>query len=355
MSRFAVTLAIAALAAPAASSETDPIDPAADGGAARGEAGRDVRPDVDPGGGQFAHDEMPHAFDRARLVPGGEVNVSYHYDFLSRGSNRTGTRRESISRVFERGFTRASYSQDVETHTFEVLYAPIDRLTLGVRLPFQRIETRHRNPDGSSFTTQNQGVGDLEFSGRLRFTRKRSESFNLHLAIQTPTGTVTQKDRTPGGRERLPYDEQVGSGTWNFLPGITYLGRHRGTSWGLQVGAEFYVTDNDEGWSRGDAWHAGGWLAHRWFDLVSTGVQVRWKEWSDVNGGDGDISEAWPSGNPNLQGGAHLVLGSTLELAIPGLTGQRLSIDASWPVYQSLDGPQLEGRWRLGAGWEWTF
>lgn len=306
--------------------------------------------------GQLAYDDMPADFDRARLIPGGEWQVGYRYDFASRGSNRTGTRRESISRVFERGFTRAAYSQDIEVHRMELLYAPFDRLTLGVRLPYLKIETRYRSSDGSSFTTESEGVGDLEFSGRLRFTRKGTESFNLHLALQAPTGTVTEKGRTPpSGRERLPYDEQVGTGTWNILPGITYLGNHRGTSWGLQVGADFTLGNNEEGWSRGDSWHAGGWLGQRWFDLVTSVVTVRWQEWSDVNGRDGDIRRSWPSGDPNLYGGAHLVLGSTLELAIPGLRGQRLSIDASWPVYQSLDGPQLEGRWRLGAGWEWTF
>jgi hypothetical protein len=305
--------------------------------------------------GQRTYEDMPEMFAQARLIPGGSWQMGYKFDFLSRGHNRSGTRSQSIGRIFERGFTRASYSQDVESHTVEVLYAPFDRFTLGVQLPYVRIETKHRQIDGSSFTTENSGVGDIEFSGRLRFTRKDEESFNLHLAVQAPTGTITQKDRTPDGRERLPYDEQIGSGTWNLMPGMTYMGRYRGTSWGLQVGAKFYLADNGEGWSRGDLFHAGGWLAHRWLDLVTSAVSLRWREWSDVNGHDGEISETWPSGNPNLYGGADLVIGSSLELAIPGLSGQRLAIDASWPVYQSLDGPQLQGRWRLGANWEWTF
>jgi hypothetical protein len=351
-----VAVVVWLLAAPSAAEEPAPVPeaPPAASPTPESEPATPRRPPI-PELGREAYEDMPADFSRARLIPGGTWQLGYRYDFVSRGSNRTGTRREFMSRVFDRGFTRASYSQDIETHTVEVLYAPFDRFTLAARLPIKRIETKHRLDTGESFTTQNQGVGDLEFSGRLRFTRKNQESFNLHLAVQTPTGAITQKDRVPGGRERLPYDEQLGGGTWNLLPGITYVGRYRGTSWGLQVGAEFTLFHNEEGWSRGDLFHAGGWLGQRWFDLVTTAVQVQWREWGDVGGSDGEISDEWPSGNPNLYGGAHLVLGSSIELAIPGLSGQRLSIDGTWPVYQSLDGPQLEGRWRLGVGWEWTF
>jgi len=37
------------------------------------------------------------------------------------------------------------------------------------------------------------------------------------------------------------------------------------------------------------------------------------------------------------------------------LGGNRLSLEGGVPVYQWLDGPQLELDYRLSASWNWTF
>ncbi len=352
------------LSAPA-SAQTD-VDPDAAPGAASGSEGAESADDESaadeperrdyPIPGRLAMDDMPEHFSRARVLPRAGWGLAYRYERFSRGGNRSGTRRQSVSQVLDRGFTRVPFRQVAERHEMEVMYAPFDRLTLSAMLPVVRTNTRSRLPDGSSFHTHSSEAGDLELSVRWRFIRKDDESLNLHLALQTPTGSVTKKDRIPdGGRERLPYDQQVGNGTWNLLPGLTYLGEYRGTSWGVQLGAEFYLSDNEEGWNRGKEFFVGGWFSQRWFDLFSNSVRFEWREWWDISGSDGDISEAWPSGDPNKYGGAHLELGTGMEMAIPGLEGQRIGVDVGWPVYQSLDGPQLRGRWKLKVGWEWAF
>lgn len=348
-------LALVVASASATASDEEAAGDEGSSGAPAVEPVPEAPPATPPGSGHRAQEDIPDAFRSARIIPGGSFLLGYEYDHLTRSSNRSGTDRVSVSRIFERGFTRTSFRQEVERHTLEVLYAPTDRITLGASLPVFHIDTRYRTPDGSSFTTGNQGVGDLELSGRLLFTRKGQECFILHLALQAPSGEIDSRDRTPDGRERLPYDEQLGGGTWNFLPAITYVGQYRETSWGVQVGADVSIGENDHGWSRPDVFHTGGWLAQRFFDLLTSQMWLEWRDWGDVDGRDDHISQTWPSGNPNFYGGARLVLGTGLELAIPHLKGQRLSVDASFPVYQSLDGPQLESRWRLRAGWEWVF
>ena len=59
--------------------------------------------------------------------------------------------------------------------------------------------------------------------------------------------------------------------------------------------------------------------------------------------------------NPRAQGGSRLDLGPGINVALPRLGRQNLAFEATWPVYQSLNGPQLEEDWRLTAGWRWAF
>ena len=37
------------------------------------------------------------------------------------------------------------------------------------------------------------------------------------------------------------------------------------------------------------------------------------------------------------------------------LAGQRLGVEIGIPVYQDLDGPQLERDWTFRAGWQWVY
>jgi len=37
----------------------------------------------------------------------------------------------------------------------------------------------------------------------------------------------------------------------------------------------------------------------------------------------------------------------------PGLRGHRLALEVGRPVYQNLDGPQLEADWTATLGWQW--
>ena len=57
----------------------------------------------------------------------------------------------------------------------------------------------------------------------------------------------------------------------------------------------------------------------------------------------------------STQGGDRLAIGPGLSIVLPYASEQRLNIEATWPVYQKLDGPQVERDWTLSTGWEWVF
>jgi len=60
-----------------------------------------------------------------------------------------------------------------------------------------------------------------------------------------------------------------------------------------------------------------------------------------------------PTADPHLRGGKRIDVGLGLNLLDRegDFEGQRLYVEFAMPVYQSLDGPQLETDWTLQIGW----
>ncbi len=54
----------------------------------------------------------------------------------------------------------------MEMHRFRAMYAPIDRLTIMLMLPFVSLEMEYRNRMGVAFTTRGEGIGDVRATGR---------------------------------------------------------------------------------------------------------------------------------------------------------------------------------------------
>ena len=64
-----------------------------------------------------------------------------------------------------------------------------------------------------------------------------------------------------------------------------------------------------------------------------------------------------PGADPGLRGGKRLdlALGLNLMGKEGRLKGHRLTFEVGMPVYQSLDGPQLETDWLVRAGWQYAW
>jgi hypothetical protein len=181
---------------------------------------------------------------------------------------------------------------------------------------------------------------------------------HLNFGVSFPTGSITEKDATPAGSMRLPYPMQLGSGTFDLLPGLTYTGKTEGLSWGAQVLGTLRTGRNDEDWRLGHAWQLDGWLARPWLDWLSSSLRLHWRQWGDVQGADPVLNPRMvPTADPDLRAGRRLDVGVGLNFLVPrgALAGQRFAVEATFPVYQHLDGPQLEQDWQVTAGWQYAF
>ncbi|MAG34594.1 MAG: hypothetical protein CL908_27310 [Deltaproteobacteria bacterium] len=249
-------------------------------------------------------------------------------------------------------YVQTPRSLNVTSHTFRFAYAPHPRITLVAEVPFLEKELERLDASGSRPQDQSEGVGDLGFAIIVPFIRKGGESSHIHLGFDAPTGSI----RRGGSGGRLPYDSQIGNGTWDFEWGWTYRGRFQWLSWGAQTVGRHPIGRNGRRYREGSRFESSVWGATRIFAGLSGSLRLEWEKQNNIQGRDRALDPIDdPSANSKTRGGTRFTLAPGLALDLPQLEGQRLSVEFGVPVHQDLDGPQLERDWTLEAGWQWEF
>ena len=294
-------------------------------------------------------DHMHHA---------GEVMLSYRYSRMRMSGNRTGTQHLSPGDVLS-DFPITPLDMDMEMHMIGAMWAPHDRVTLMGMLPLVQLSMDHENILGQRFETNSNGLGDVKFSALVRLFQRDGHGAHLNLGMSFPTGDIDARDTvlTPMGAARLqlPYPMQIGSGTFDVMPGLTYTGQGEGLSWGAQAMGTIRTDQNNNRYKLGDRVDLTAWIAKPWTRWLSTSVRTQWSYWGNVRGADPDLNpNAVPTADPDRRAGWRLDVLPGINLIHPG-TGHRLAIEVGLPAAQWLDGPQLETDWRLVLGWQKAF
>ncbi len=301
----------------------------------------------------------------------GEYMLSYRFMNMQMEGLRSGTEPVSIAEA-HKTFMMAPLSMTMMMHMVGVMYAPSDVVTLmamgnWVDLAMHNDhahhghdhEHGHEEHDGSVAST---GPGDASLSALIGLKRTGSTRLHLNAGVSFPVGSIARVGVTPmsEGREtQLPYPMQLGSGTWDVLPGITLFGMSERASWGGQVSGVLRANTNSRGYRKGHAGAATAWFAVRPSDYLSVSARVAGRMWGNYNGSDDAYANPMmtPAVREDLRGGTRIdaPLGVNLYFPRGALQGHRLAVEWSIPVYQDLDGPQLETSWQLTVGWQKSF
>ena len=288
----------------------------------------------------------------------GGVMLSYRYMTMHMDGNRDGTSRLSQAEVLS-NYMVTPLEMDMGMHMFGAMYAPSDKLTLMGMLPYTTKSMKHITRMGRRFTTKAEGIGDIKLSGLYKIHDSAGQSVHLNLGVSAPTGSIDERDDTPAANNaKLPYPMQLGSGTWDLMPGITYQANNADLSWGAQAIATIRLGENDEHYTLGDKLDLTAWLQNQWTSNLTASVRLNVSSWGDIDGADPDLNPMMiPTADPDLRAGrrADLLLGLSYAPHHGAMKGQRLALEIGKPVYQHLDGPQLETDWILSAGWQYSF
>ncbi len=283
----------------------------------------------------------------------GALSLSYQSMRMEMDDNRSGADRLDDTEVLA-AFPITPTRMTMDMHMLSAMYGFSDDLSLMVMAPYLDISMDHVNRAGLRFTTKSEGFGDVSLAGVYRLFQRGNHDILLNAGVSLPSGSIDEKDDTPAGADQqLPYSMQLGSGTFDLLPGLTYRGHSEAYSWGGQAGGTLRIARNDNDYSLGDRYRVSLWGARRWAGWLSTSLRVNLEGWGNVDGADPLLNPAQvPTADPDRRGGTRLDIAAGLNLVGTqgALKGQRVFAEFGMPVYQNLDGPQLETDWTLSIG-----
>lgn len=312
----------------------------------------------------------------------GEVMLSYRFMHMHMEGNRNGTTGIApdiiATTVANRYFGMPGQpptlrivptEMTMDMHMLGAMYAPSDRVTLMAMLPYVSKSMDHLTYMGGagttlrgSFRTKTSGIGDVKLSALIGLKTKGAHKLHFNAGISLPTGSITETGTilAPTGATptvRLPYAMQLGSGTYDLLPGVTYQGGAGGTRWGAQLSGVIRLGSNDQGYSLGDEYKATAWVSRQIEPWISVSGRIEAKALGRIDGRDTRIMGPVQTADPNNYGGdtVSLFAGVNMVGQRGALRGHRLAFEVGAPIYRDLNGPQMETDWTLTAGRQLAF
>ena len=281
----------------------------------------------------------------------GEWMVSYRYmsmnmDALLKGSNTVAP--TMMATGFMPNMLPTEMTMDM--HMFGTMYAISNQWTLMGMLNY--LDNEMSMPMGKM---DSSGFGDIKIAGLYDLAQWDSgRRMHLKLGLNLPTGSIDEKHNG----NILGYGMQLGSGTYDFEPAITYLAQTENYSYGAQLGGILRIGENDQDYTLGNKFEATLWGARKITDSLSASAKFDYSRQSEVDGKDTRMNEAMsPALNPNSQGRDITIFGLGLNYYFKdgGLSGHRLAAEWETPIDQKVNGVQLEldSVWTLGWQYAW--
>ncbi len=308
----------------------------------------------------------------------GEFMFSYRFMRMDMEGNRQGTNSvspETIVTTVTNPFAPPPTLRVVPTqmttnmHMFGSMYAPTDNVTLMGMVNYIDRDMTHITFQGmagttrlGNFKTEAKGFGDVKLSSLIKLYEDKKHHLHLNASLSLPTGSIKKTDTvlTPMNTRvnlRLPYAMQLGSGTYDLLPGITYNGYSNKIGWGAQYNSVLRLGHNSQDYNFGDKHTLSAWGSYSFSPIVSASLRVTGETESKIDGRDTQIAAPVQTANPNNYGGKRVSTSLGLNTVVPSgaLKGHRFSAEVTLPIYQNLNGTQLERDKAIIFGWSKSF
>ncbi|MDO9103466.1 MAG: DUF3570 domain-containing protein [Methylovulum sp.] len=273
---------------------------------------------------------------------------------------------------------------DMHMHMLDIMYAPTDWINLMLMPQFMDMEMNLRELDGAPPVKQGGhvhtgtghatgGVGDTGMYALLKLFDRPMHHIHLGLGLSAPTGDVDIKLRRTHQQDEgyIHYGMQLGSGTWDFKPSLTYTGKWDDWSWGAQMSGTARLEDkNQSGFAFGDIFQSTAWGGYSLTHWLSASIRGVYTDQNAVSGKfkptpgvvDGAVVKnvnplSGPMDYPGSYGGRYWDLGFGLNAVVPSgdLAGNSLGVEWLQPVHTDVNGYQLDREGALSATWSLAF
>jgi hypothetical protein len=210
---------------------------------------------------------------------------------------------------------------------------------------------------------ETSSIVDTFLTGVYRIYQDDINRFQISLGLSFPTGTddatfndfVGPKDTL--SNIRAFYGMELGTGTFDILPGAVYAGYLGPWSWGLSYRGRLPLDYNPLGYKYGNLHEFNGWAGYTWTPGITTTFRVCGTTQGHIDGFDPLINGPAVPTNPLFYGGQRVELfgGGSIDGKLIGIDNALILVEAGAPVYQNLNGPQIKKDWQAAARFAFKF
>jgi hypothetical protein len=224
----------------------------------------------------------------------------------------------------------------------------------------------------SGFTMESEGLGDVMLMAKYRLYTDDplipTSQSSLFFGLSVPTGSIDEKNSTHPlamrQNEQLPYAMQLGSGTFDPSIGILYQASSSPWWWGVNAIYTARLYDNDRDYRLGDEFrldlYSMNQLSHNFLWQAQLNGSYKDKISGEMDEFTTGVSGHAVSGNPaspamtplwktDHYGGTQLF--TTLGFQWQPAPLHVVDFQVGLPLYQDLNGPQLETDYRFMLTW----
>ena len=330
-----------------------------------------IKSAYDEAGKSSGHDHSMHMGPGANMVfnpafgddiyhthPADMWMVNYKFMHMGMNGLKEGSTSPSLETVSPPAgkprYMMTPTDMSMEMQMFMIMYGMTDRLTImgmgnyisnTMNMVMNMGMGKGNVPQASMRTN---GFSDTE----LRGIYKINELFNGSLGLSLPTGDIRQEIEMMGMKFRAPYDMQLGSGTFDLKPALTYSAVSDDAlwNWGGQAGYTYHLGHNDAGYSLGDSLKLSSWL-QRAMGPTATWIRLSYTNTARISGQDREITNSLKFADaPDAETKNY---GGDLVNAFIGTSYTKgafsAGIEIGLPLYQYVNGLQMANTWNLTA------
>jgi hypothetical protein len=318
------------------------------------------------------------------LNQSNDVMVGYRYQYnLQAGGLLQGDRPVSDTDVVANacGNTEcyvAPYEMAMHMHMLDLMYAPTDWLTLMLMPQFMDMSMDMKSLQGSPVPpnaldavgtavahTKHEhitgGIGDTGIYAMFKLLSDSKHHVHVTAGFTAPTGEsdIGLRRAHQNDMGYIHYGMQVGSGTWDFKPSLTYTGQWDQFSWGAQFNATMRTGNNNAGFTFGDELQGTAWGGYKLTDWLNSTVRGIYTDKGTIRGGYPEGSHV-PVGSMDYTqnyGGRYWDLGVGINAVVPSgdFAGNTFSVEWQQPLLDDVNGYQREREGALAASWSYMF
>jgi len=309
----------------------------------------------------------------------GTWMLSYTFMNTAYSGNYSGNSRINDNSLYDR-YMMAPETMNMQMHMLMAMYGVTDRLTLMVMggymvnsmnmnmsmstamMNMPSMKGMTMNMGNMTMQSNSSGLSDTRLSALYNFSKNAGTRLIGNLGIQVPTGSINCLGTTLlGDGQRLPYDMQTGTGTYNVQPDITYARKYVSWYFGANAGANIPMNFNSIGYKPGNIWHESAWVGKMLCPFLSATFRVEDINTGKIAGADPLMDNAvYVSNDPTTDksnyGGSvvNAYIGLNCYFMRPVMDHFRLLAEYGLPVYQNLNGVQSALKSQINVGLQYA-